>query len=80
MNYIRLFFSKSLSINLNSKLDKSQSHYLTKVVRLKLMVKLFLYLIKAGSGRQKWKNIKRFSRILKLLQKLRQKKMKKKYG
>ena len=35
MNNIRLFFSKSLSINFESELDKSQSHYLTKVMRLK---------------------------------------------
>jgi len=33
MNNIRLFFPESLSINLNSKLDKSQSHYLVKVMR-----------------------------------------------
>jgi len=33
MNNIRLFFPESLSINLNSKLDKSQSHYLAKVMR-----------------------------------------------
>ena len=36
MSNIRLFFSESLSINLNSKLEKSQSHYLTKVMRLKV--------------------------------------------
>ena len=35
MSNIRLFFSKSLSANLTDKLDKSQSHYLTKVMRLK---------------------------------------------
>ncbi len=33
MSNIRLFFPKSLSINLNSKLDKNQSHYLAKVMR-----------------------------------------------
>ena len=33
MSYIRLFFKESLSINLISKLDKSQSHYLYKVMR-----------------------------------------------
>ena len=36
MSNVRLFFSESLSINLNSKLEKSQSHYLTKVMRLKV--------------------------------------------
>jgi len=35
MNNIRLFFSKSLSINMTSKLDKSQSHYVSKVMRIK---------------------------------------------
>ena len=34
MGYIRLFFKQSLSINLNSKLDKSQSHYIFKVMRM----------------------------------------------
>ena len=34
MRYIRLFFKESLSINLISKLDKSQSHYICKVMRL----------------------------------------------
>ena len=33
MSNIRLFFEKSLSLNLNSTLDKSQSHYLSKVMR-----------------------------------------------
>ena len=36
MGNIRLFFSKSLSINLISKLDKSQSHYVNKVMRIKV--------------------------------------------
>ena len=35
MSNIRLFFSNSLSSNLTDKLDKSQSHYLTKVMRVK---------------------------------------------
>ena len=34
MSNIRLFFVKSLSLNLNSTLDKSQSHYLSKVMRI----------------------------------------------
>jgi 16S rRNA (uracil1498-N3)-methyltransferase len=33
---IRLFFPESLSTNLNLKLDKSQSHYLTKVMRMNI--------------------------------------------
>ncbi|MDA9725426.1 16S rRNA (uracil(1498)-N(3))-methyltransferase [Candidatus Pelagibacter sp.] len=35
MSNIRLFYSKSLSLNLSDKLDKSQSHYVLKVMRLK---------------------------------------------
>ena len=35
MGNIRLFYSKSLSLNLTDKLDKSQSHYVSKVMRLK---------------------------------------------
>mgnify|MGYP001301703385 FL=1 len=36
MSNIRLFFSESLSINFESKLNKSQSHYLSKVMRIKV--------------------------------------------
>ena len=35
MSNIRLFFPKSLSLNLSDKLDKSQSHYVSKVMRIK---------------------------------------------
>ena len=35
MSAIRLFFSQSLSLNLSAKLTKTQSHYLTKVMRIK---------------------------------------------
>ena len=34
MSNIRLFFSESLSLNLTTKLDKSQSHYVSKVMRV----------------------------------------------
>ena len=34
MSNIRVFFEKSLSLNLNSSLDKFQSHYLYKVMRI----------------------------------------------
>ncbi len=34
MSNIRLFYSKSLSLNLTDKLDKSQSHYVFKVMRI----------------------------------------------
>ena len=36
MSNIRVFFSESSSLNFKSKLDKSQSHYLTKVMRVKV--------------------------------------------
>ena len=35
MSNIRLFYLKSLSLNLTDKLDKSQSHYVSRVMRLK---------------------------------------------
>ena len=35
MTHIRLFFKENLSDNLNSNLDKSQSHYISKVMRIK---------------------------------------------
>ena len=35
MSNIRLFFAKSLSLNLTDNLDKSQSHYVSKVMRVK---------------------------------------------
>ena len=35
MSNIRLFFSESLFLKLSSKLDKSQSHYINKVMRIK---------------------------------------------
>ena len=43
MSNIRLFFSKSLSADMTDKLDKSQSHYLTKVMRLKENEKFSLF-------------------------------------
>ena len=35
MSNIRLFYRESLSLNLTATLDKSQSHYISKVVRIK---------------------------------------------
>jgi len=35
MSNIRLFFSDALSVNMIDKLDKDQSHYLSKVMRVK---------------------------------------------
>jgi len=43
MSNIRLFFSNSLSADMIDKLDKSQSHYLTKVMRVKENEVFFLF-------------------------------------
>ena len=56
MSNIRLFFEKSLSLNLNSTLDKSQSHYLSKVMRIK-MGKSFSLFNQSGEWEAKVENI-----------------------
>ena len=43
MSNIRLFFTESLSINLKSKLDKTQSHYISKVMRIKVGENFILF-------------------------------------
>ena len=43
MSNIRLFFPESLSINLIGKLNKKQSHYLTKVMRIEIGNKFSLF-------------------------------------
>ena len=43
MSNIRLFFSESLYINLKSKLDKTQSHYISKVMRIKVGENFILF-------------------------------------
>ena len=43
MSNIRLFFKESLSNNITSNLDKMQSHYLTKVMRLSIGDKFSLF-------------------------------------
>jgi len=43
MSNIRLFFKESLSLNLISKLDKPQSHYLSKVMRINIGQSFFLF-------------------------------------
>ena len=43
MSNIRLFFPESLSINLTDKLNKSQSHYLAKVMRINMGKKFSLF-------------------------------------
>ena len=56
MSNIRLFFQESLSLNLNSKLDKSQSHYLTKVMRIGAGQNFSLF-NKSGEWEAKMENI-----------------------
>ncbi len=43
MSNIRLFFPESLSLNFKSKLNKSQSHYLIKVMRIKIGESFLLF-------------------------------------
>ena len=43
MSNIRLFFEKSLSLNLKSKLNNPQSHYLSKVMRVKIGENFLLF-------------------------------------
>ena len=43
MSNIRLFFSENLSLNFKSKLNKQQSHYLTKVMRNKVSENFSLF-------------------------------------
>ena len=72
MSNIRLFFPESLSLNFMSKLDKSQSHYLTKVMRIKIGESFSLF-----NNNEEWlakinqisKGIVEFSVIEKLRQK-----------
>ncbi len=72
MSNIRLFFPESLSLNFISKLDKSQSHYLTKVMRIKIGESFSLF-----NKNEEWlakinqisKDIVEFSVIEKLRQK-----------
>ena len=43
MSNIRLFFPENLSLNLTAKLDKPQSHYVNKVMRVKVNETFFLF-------------------------------------
>ena len=56
MSNIRLFFKESLSLNLNSILDKSQSHYLSKVMRINVG-KSFSLFNQSGEWEAKVENI-----------------------
>ena len=72
MSNIRIFFPESLSLNLTSKLEKPQSHYLTKVMRVKIGENFSLF-NKNGEWQAKINNISKgiveFSIELQLRQK-----------
>tara|TARA_B100000029_G_scaffold324137_1_gene316543 strand:- start:2201 stop:2902 length:702 start_codon:yes stop_codon:yes gene_type:complete len=70
MSNIRLFFQESLSLNLNSKLDKSQSHYLTKVMRIGAGQNFSLF-NKSGEWEAKMENINKGIVEFSIIKKLR---------
>ena len=72
MSNIRLFFSNTLSKNMIDKLDKSQSHYLTKVMRLKKNDNFSLF-NKTGEWEAKILNITKDFVEFKSIKQLRQK-------
>ena len=72
MSNIRLFFSESLSLNLTAKLDKSQSHYVNKVMRIKVN-KTFSLFNSGGEWEVKVKEITKGIVEFTVTKKLRQK-------
>ena len=72
MSNIRLFFSKLLSNNLTDKLNKSQSHYLIKVMRVKEN-EVFSLFNKEGEWEAKILGISKNTVEFKIIKQLRQK-------
>ncbi len=72
MSNIRLFYSKSLSLNLTDKLDKSQSHYVSKVMRIKEN-EVFSLFNNSGEWEAKILNISKSIVEFKVTKQLRQK-------
>ena len=72
MSNIRLFYPESLSLNFESKLDKSQSHYLTKVMRIKIGESFTLF-NKNGEWLTKINQISKGIVEFSVIEKLRQK-------
>ena len=70
MSNIRLFFEESLSLNLVSNLDKFQSHYLSKVMRIKIGQSFSLF-NKSGEWEAKVNNIKKDIVEFSIIKKLR---------
>ena len=72
MSNIRLFFKESLSLNLTAKLDKSQSHYVNKVMRIKVGEVFSLFNI-SGEWEAKILNISKSIVEFSITKQLRQK-------
>ena len=72
MSNIRLFFSASLSTDMTDKLDKSQSHYLSKVMRVKEN-ELFSLFNNNGEWEAKVLSISKSIIEFKIIKQLRQK-------
>ena len=72
MNNIRLFFSETLSTNMSGKLDKSQSHYVNKVMRVKEN-EVFSLFNSSGEWEAKILSISRGIVQFNIIQQLRQK-------
>ena len=72
MSNIRLFFSDTLSANMTDKLDKPQSHYLTKVMRVKEN-EVFSLFNKEGEWEAKILGVSKSIVEFKTIKKLRQK-------
>ena len=72
MNNIRLFFSETLSTNMSGKLDKPQSHYVNKVMRVKEN-EVFSLFNSSGEWEAKILSISRDIVQFNIIQQLRQK-------
>ncbi|MDC1280079.1 16S rRNA (uracil(1498)-N(3))-methyltransferase [Pelagibacteraceae bacterium] len=72
MSNIRLFFKESLSLNLTAKLDKSQSHYANKVMRVKVN-EVFSLFNSSGEWEAKIINISKSIVKFNITKRLRQK-------
>ncbi|MDA7714658.1 16S rRNA (uracil(1498)-N(3))-methyltransferase [Candidatus Pelagibacter sp.] len=72
MSNIRLFFKESLSLNLTAKLDKPQSHYVSKVMRIKIG-EIFSLFNSSGEWEAKILNISKSIVEFNITKQLRQK-------
>ncbi|MDA9081904.1 16S rRNA (uracil(1498)-N(3))-methyltransferase [Candidatus Pelagibacter sp.] len=72
MSNIRLFFKESLSLNLTAKLNKSQSHYINKVMRVKLS-EIFSLFNSSGEWEAKILSISKGIVEFNIIKKIRQK-------